>query len=153
MRLASSALELYITMHRVVEHCDTKFPWADMHARLTSEPGDFAELTYLLPQGHPVGKTIGAQAWRVNAGTTSPAKHETTNFIFHVISGSGSTTVKHVEAGNEYSLSWKQGDTFCVPSWHRFEHTAEQREDVFLFCFNDRPMLDALGWWRTPNDI
>jgi mannose-6-phosphate isomerase-like protein (cupin superfamily) len=124
-----------------------------MHQKLVSASGDYAEEEYLLPGSNPVGKTISAHACRIAAESTSPVKHETTNHIFHVIEGAGSTHVKHVEAGKEYTLTWKRGDTFCVPSWHRFEHTAAAGEDTFLFFFTDKPMLKvrALPPSRVPS--
>jgi gentisate 1,2-dioxygenase len=50
----------------------------------------------------------------------------------------------------EEEFVWEQGDTFCVPSWYRYQHFAGgDGEGVYLYRFDDRPMLDALGFYRA----
>lgn len=44
-------------------------------------------------------------------------------------------------------LKWKKGDTFCVPSWYRYQHTAGEDETVYLYRFDDKPMIEALGFF------
>lgn len=66
--------------------------------------------------------------------------------MYHVIEGSGYTTI-----GDE-KFDWTKGDTFCVPSWYPFQHFAngaEGDEPVYLYRFDDKPMLTALGFYRT----
>jgi gentisate 1,2-dioxygenase len=90
-----------------------------------------------------VGRVIGASAERLDAGASSPGMRETASSVYHVIEGSGYTKV------GEVSLSWKQGDTFCIPAWHRYQHFADGNGTVYLYRFDDRPMLNALGFYRV----
>jgi gentisate 1,2-dioxygenase len=45
-------------------------------------------------------------------------------------------------------MTWKTGDTFCVPSWNRYQHSATEDETVYLYRFDDWPMIEALGLYR-----
>ena len=90
----------------------------------------------------PVGKTIGASAERLNAGKSSPAIRETSSAVYHIIEGSGHTVI------NGKQITWRQGDTFCIPAWHEYQHFADQA-NVYFYRFDDKPMLRALGLYRT----
>lgn len=92
---------------------------------------------------HEVGRVIGASAERLDAGAESPSTLETASSVYHVIQGSGYSTV------GDQTLTWKQGDTFCIPAWHRYQHCANGSETVYLYRFDDRPMLKALGFYRV----
>ena len=85
---------------------------------------------------------IGASAERLCQGTGSPKRQETASSVYHVIQGSGSSII------GETTLTWKQGDTFCIPAWHPYQHTAYSGADVYLYRFDDKPMLSALGLYR-----
>lgn len=63
--------------------------------------------------------------------------------MFHVIEGSGYSIIN----GEKYT--WEKGDTFCVPSWHKYQHFADAGESVYLFRCHDIPMLKALGFYRV----
>lgn len=63
-----------------------------------------------------------------------------------MIAGAGHTTI----GDREYH--WEQGDTFCIPSWYPFQHFAHGEagaDAVYLYRFDDKPMLTALGFYRT----
>lgn len=90
-----------------------------------------------------VSRIIGASAERLRAGAHSPAVCETASSVYHVIEGSGSTSI------GDTTLKWKQGDTFCIPAWHRYQHSANGNERVYLYRFDDKPMLKALGFYRV----
>jgi gentisate 1,2-dioxygenase len=89
-----------------------------------------------------VSKTLSPSAERINAGTSSQQRRETASSVYHVIAGSG-----HSIIGDE-KIEWKQGDTFCIPSWYRYEHFAGKEETVYLYRFDDKPMIEALGFYR-----
>ena len=93
-----------------------------------------------------VSKTLGGLAERLNASKSSPPVQETASSVYHVIEGSG-----HSQIG-ETELTWKRGDTFCVPAWHRYEHFADAGETVYLYRFDDKPMLKALGFYRVQGE-
>lgn len=44
---------------------------------------------------------------------------------------------------------WEANDTFCIPSWHRYQHFANAGEAVYLYRFDDKPMIEALGFYRS----
>lgn len=129
------------------EAADMKFPWTSTQSKLDAAGGSFASMEYLLPSGRSVSTTIGAYASRVSAGQASPPVQETASNIFQVHSGSGHTEVVAPD-GKTYTLQWTKSDSFCIPSWHRFQIFAGD-EDVYLFSFSDKPMQVALGFWRS----
>lgn len=66
--------------------------------------------------------------------------------MYHVIEGSGYTTI------GDKKYMWERGDTFCIPSWYPFQHFTHGKEGdkaVYLYRFDDRPMLSSLGFYRT----
>jgi gentisate 1,2-dioxygenase len=89
-----------------------------------------------------VSKTLNPSAERICAGKASQERRETTSCVYHVISGRGKSVI------NDETLEWKVGDTFCVPSWHKYQHFAAEDETVYLYRFDDKPMIEALGFYR-----
>lgn len=63
--------------------------------------------------------------------------------MFHVIEGSGYSLI----GGKKHF--WKKADTFCVPSWYEYSHHASDSETVYLYRCHDKPMLEALGFYRV----
>jgi gentisate 1,2-dioxygenase len=90
-----------------------------------------------------VSKTLGGSAERLDADSSSPSRRETASFVYHVIEGKGYTDI----GGKKFD--WKGGDTFCIPSWHKFQHFASGEQTVYLYRFDDKPMLTSLGFYRT----
>lgn len=129
------------------EAADMKFPWTNMQKKLDAAGGTFASMEYLLPSGKSVSTTIGAYATRVAAGQATLPVQETASYIFQVHAGRGYTEVFD-PSGKKYTLQWTKSDSFCIPSWHRFQVFAED-EDIYLFSFSDKPMQVALGFWRS----
>lgn len=132
------------------EDCaDMKFPWKSMQARLDAQAGDHAECEYTLSNGKSVSTTIGAHAHRISAGKSSKPCQETTNYVFQVHAGKGWAEVSSSNGEKSYKLEWSKGDAFAIPSWYRFQIFADEGQDVYLFSFSDRPMLQNLGFWRS----
>ena len=71
---------------------------------------------------------------------------ETLSAIYHVVSGQGYTII------NDVKFEWKQGDTFCLPSWSRYQHFADSEATVYLYRCDDLPMLKALGFHRVEGE-
>lgn len=90
----------------------------------------------------PVSKTLGPSAERIDAGMSSTPRRETASSVYHVIEGKGYSNI------NSEKFEWKQGDTFCIPSWYRYGHFAGPEQTVYLYRFDDRPMVEALGFYR-----
>lgn len=70
-----------------------------------------------------VSRTLGGAAARIDVGKASPLVQETASSVYHVIQGSGYTTI----GGNKFS--WEKSDTFCIPSWHPYQHFASDNGD------------------------
>ncbi|GAB1215856.1 hypothetical protein ATERTT37_005054 [Aspergillus terreus] len=119
------------------------FPWRVMKEKLDSVPGKWATQRYLRADGREVSRVLGGCAERLDGGSSSPSRRETTSAVYHVITGSGYSMV------GEQRLTWEKGDTFCVPSWYKYEHHADAGETVYLYRFDDKPMIEALGFYRT----
>ncbi|HEX3550365.1 MAG TPA: cupin domain-containing protein [Candidatus Elarobacter sp.] len=118
-----------------------RYPWDDMQARLEADPGPYSYAEYAHRQtGGAISRVIGAAAERIARGSSSPTRRETAGVVYHVYRGRGTTTV-----GGE-QLQWEKGDTFCIPSWLPYRH--EAHKDTYLFRFDDRPVLDAIGAYR-----
>jgi gentisate 1,2-dioxygenase len=90
-----------------------------------------------------VSKTLGGRAERLNAGKSSTPIRETASSVYHVIEGNGYTEIEGQK------IFWGKHDTFCIPSWHKYQHFAGKDETVYLYRFDEKPMLDALGFYRT----
>jgi len=86
---------------------------------------------------------LGGAAERLYAGRSSPVVRETASSVYHIISGSGYTDIDGTH------FDWKEGDTFCIPSWQRYQHHAARDRTVYLYRFDDKPMLESLGFYRT----
>ena len=77
-----------------------------------------------------------------------PAEHtrahrHTGSSISLVVRGKGATIVEGKR------LEWERGDCFVLPPWVWHEHANGSRsEEVVLFSFNDRPVLEALNLYR-----
>jgi gentisate 1,2-dioxygenase len=91
-----------------------------------------------------LARTIGAQAERIDAGKRSPLRQDSASYIFHAHKGQGYT-----ELGDGRKLHWKSNDTFVIPSWVPFTHYSTGSEAAYLFSFNDIPVLEALGLYRS----
>jgi gentisate 1,2-dioxygenase len=119
--------------------CGLFVPWLTMQALLDAAGGEHSVADYATPLGRPVSRTLGAGAERLAAGARSGRRRTTASSVLHVYAGSGSTRV------GDTTLTWQRGDTFAVPAWTPFEHIADASATAYLFHFDDRPLLAALG--------
>ncbi|OCL00838.1 RmlC-like cupin [Cenococcum geophilum 1.58] len=118
------------------------FPWIKMQEQLDEMEGGWVSREYLKADGSYVSKTLGSSAERINRGASSPPVRETASSVYHVIVGSGYSEI----GGKKYE--WRIGDTFCIPSWYKYQHFAGSSETVYLYRFDDKPMIKALGFYR-----
>ncbi|RKK75252.1 hypothetical protein BFJ69_g7842 [Fusarium oxysporum] len=118
------------------------FSWDKMVAKLNTSSAEWVSEPYLRADGREIGRVIGASAEKLDAKAKSPSMLETASSVYHVIEGSGYSKIGDV------TLSWKRGDTFCVPAWHRYQHFSDENK-VYLYRFDDKPMLKALGFYRV----
>lgn len=118
------------------------FPWPEMKEKLDGTAGDWVTRRYLKDDGSEVSRVLGGCAERIWAFTSSAPQRETTSAIYHVIAGRGRSVI------GEKEYVWEEGDTFCIPAWYRYQHFADG-ETVYLYRFDDKPMIDALGFYRS----
>ena len=123
------------------------WPWREMQARLDAAGRPFAKRDYRKADGSNLSLIIGCSAERLDPGHTSPVRQETAAIIYHVISGSGSAKI-----GDE-TFDMEQSDTFCVPSWKKYEIKASDDAPLYLYRYDDRPMLQALGFYRNADFV
>ncbi|ORY57691.1 RmlC-like cupin domain-containing protein [Leucosporidium creatinivorum] len=124
--------------------------WKDMKARLDAKEGSTARLEYTvdsMPEKH-ASRTMAAYALRINENATTAAIHDTCNHIFHCVSGSGFTIISNPATGEEKKIDWTNKGTWCIPSWHKFTHTAIEGT-AYLFTYNDFPTLEKLGFYAS----
>ncbi|KAH7304654.1 RmlC-like cupin domain-containing protein [Rhexocercosporidium sp. MPI-PUGE-AT-0058] len=119
------------------------FPWSEMQGKLDEQAGDWVSRPYLKADGREISRTLGGSAERLSANKKAPKIQETSSAVYHVVAGSGYSVI-----GDE-TKSWKKGDTFCIPAWYEYQHFAGEQETVYLYRFDDKPMLKALGFYRV----
>jgi gentisate 1,2-dioxygenase len=128
-----------------------KYEWAPTyealvrHAKVSDgSPYDGVLMNYINPKtGGPVMQTIGASMQLLRAGEHTKAHRHTGSFIYQVAKGKGYSII------NGQRFDWQERDIFCVPSWAFHEHAnLSESDDACLFCFNDLPIMKALGLYR-----
>ena len=99
------------------------------------------KLRYINPLtgGAPM-PTIGACMQLLPAGFRGKRHRSTDGTVYSVVEGSGTAVI----GGRRFDFAAR--DTFVVPSWATLSFEAP--EDVVLFSFSDRPVLEAIGLLR-----
>jgi gentisate 1,2-dioxygenase len=129
--------------------CDAERALKGIAASGHRDAHDGVLLEYSHPiTGGPTMPTIGCWVQLIPPGeSTTPHRH-TSSTIYHVVEGTGVTTVGQKKgAGNP--LAWGAHDCFFVPSWnwHHFENKSK-KEPAIIFSVTDRPVLESLGLFR-----
>lgn len=128
-----------------------KYEWAPTYEALqryartsAGSPFDGVHMEYVNPAtGGPVMPTIGASMQLLRPGERTLAHRQVGNFVYQCAKGEGHSTI------NGRRFDWRERDIFVVPAWMYHEHAnASDREDACLFCFNDLPVMRALGLYR-----
>jgi gentisate 1,2-dioxygenase len=88
----------------------------------------------------PSMPAIGLVIERLEAGKNWAERRTTSNRLFTVMSGAGSSNV----AGN--AVSWSRGDTFLVPSSNWVGHRASQ--DAVLLEMSDEPLMRFANYFQ-----
>lgn len=114
----------------------------------TTGDAAYATYTYTQADGKALSYIIGGEAERVGAQSVSPKRRETCSRVFHVYQGTGYTEVDDGN-GDKKVLKWTTSDTFAVPSWYSVIHHNDSNEAAYLFSYNDKPLLENLGLYRS----
>ena len=128
-----------------------KYQWEPTYEALLNyakaaeaNPYDCHLMHYTNPvTGGHVMSTMGASMQLLMPGFAGKAHRHTGSFLYQVAKGRGHSII------NGRRFDWQEHDIFCVPSWAWHEHVnASQTEDACLFCFNDLPAIEAMGFYR-----
>lgn len=128
-----------------------KYPWEPAYEALQraaraedGSPFDGIIMEYVNPlTGGPVMPTIGASMQLLRPGERTRAHRHTGSFVYQCAKGRGWSVID----GRRFD--WGERDVFVLPSWALHEHAnVSETEDACLFCFNDLPVLRALGLYR-----
>lgn len=89
--------------------------------------------------------SIALDVLQLPAGAEAGQVRETSNAIYAVMAGEGS-----IEVQGEV-FEWSFGDTVAVPAWQAHELRAGPG-GARLLKVSDRPLMQALGWFRSAPD-
>jgi len=133
--------EKHQKVERLVQTSPYRFKREDIARRLDAaqadpEGFDGPRITLEAPTMPPMRLVME----RLSSGTRTRRYRTTANIIFHVVEGTGESTV-----GDE-SFVWSHGDTFVAPGWHGIGHRATS--DAQLFVLSDEPLLRFSNYYR-----
>jgi gentisate 1,2-dioxygenase len=107
------------------------------------DPFDGIVLRFVNPlTGGPTLPTMSCEIQMLRPGEQTRSHRHTSSTIYHVFKGEGSTTV------GETRHEWQEGDTFTVPYWQWHQHANHRGKEAILFVMNDKPVMDAFGFYR-----
>ncbi len=126
-----------------------RYRWEDTEKTfkaLGENPGDPYDgllLRYVNPlTGGPTLPTFSCEIQMLRPGETTKSHRHTSTAIYHAFKGKGYTVV------GAKRFEWKKGDSFTVPLWTPHRHGNDAREEAVLFSMNDRPLMEALDFYR-----
>ena len=106
-------------------------------------PYEGIALEYTHPQtGGPVMPTMSCRIQLLRRGEKLKARRVTGSSVFHVVQGRGRTLIDGTP------FDWAKGDIVALPSWALHEHANTGAGDAILFSISDRPVIEALGFYR-----
>ena len=104
-------------------------------------------LEYTNPQtGGPVMPTMSCRVQMIRKGEKLKPRRVTGSSVFHIVQGSGRSVIEGK------AFDWEKGDIIALPSWAQHAHANTGTEDAILFSISDRPVLEALGFYREQTD-
>jgi gentisate 1,2-dioxygenase len=78
----------------------------------------------------------------IRKGEKTRAKRVTGSSVFHVVRGRGRSVI------DGKTFDWEKGDIVALPSWAEHDFASTGADDAILFSISDRPVLEALGFYR-----
>jgi len=126
-----------------------RYRWEDTEKTLQAlgekpgDPFDGIVLRFVNPlTGGPTLHTLSCEIQMLRPGEQTKSHRHTSSTIYHVFKGQGFTI-----AGDSRH-DWEEGDTFTVPFWQWHHHGNVSHAESILFVMNDRPVMDAFGFYR-----
>ena len=106
-------------------------------------PYEGIALEYTHPQtGGPVMPTIACGIQLIRRGEKLKPRRVTGSSVFTVVQGQGRSVI------DGQAFDWSKGDIIALPSWALREHANTGAGDAILFSISDRPVIEALGFYR-----
>jgi 1-hydroxy-2-naphthoate dioxygenase len=90
--------------------------------------------------------TLAMGVQLVKPGEIAEAHRHTGSMIYHAFRGGGVTTI------GDKDFEWSEGDSFTIPQWQWHKHVNRAKDPAILFVMNDKPVLDALGFYREESE-
>jgi gentisate 1,2-dioxygenase len=107
------------------------------------DPFDGIVLRFVNPlTGGATLPTMSCEIQMLRPGEKTKSHRHTSSAIYHVFKGKGFTMV------GDTRHDWEEGDTFTAPFWQWHHHENNARSEAVLFVMNDRPVMDAFGFYR-----
>jgi 1-hydroxy-2-naphthoate dioxygenase len=126
-----------------------RYRWQDTEKTfraLGEKPGDPHDgllLRFVNPlTGGPTLHTLSCEMQMLRPGEQTKPHRHTSSAIYHVFKGKGSTII------GDTRHDWEEGDTFTVPFWSWHHHGNPSSNEAVLFVMNDRPIMEAFGFFR-----
>jgi gentisate 1,2-dioxygenase len=126
-----------------------RYAWQETEKALASmaeAPGDPFD-GILLRYADPIGggstmATMNCEIQMFRPGEKGRGHRHTHTVVYHAFRGSGTTKI------GDQEFNWQQGDSFVVPLWNWHAHENNSKAPAILFSINDRPAIEALGFFR-----
>lgn len=107
------------------------------------DPYDGIVLQYTNPvTGGPTLPTFSCAIQMIRPAEKTASHRHTSSAIYHVFRGKGATVI------GDQRFEWEEGDSFVVPLWHYHRHENSHDRSAVLFVLSDKPVMDALGFYR-----
>jgi len=126
-----------------------RYSWKETESALRvlgerpGDPFDGILLRFVNPlTGGPTLPTLSCEMQMLRPGEQTKPHRHTSTAIYHVFEGKGYTVI------GDTRYDWETGDTFVIPLWRWHHHGSSSRGSAVLFVMNDRPVMDALGFYR-----
>ena len=126
-----------------------RYKWEDTEKTLKTsgerpgDPYDGILLRYVHPvTGGPTLPTLSCEIQMLRPGEQTKAHRHTSSAIYHVFKGKGFTVI------GDTRFDWEEGDSFTVPLWRDHRHGNTAHAEAVLFVMNDRPVMEAFGFYR-----
>jgi gentisate 1,2-dioxygenase len=126
-----------------------RYSWRESEAALQAmaevpgDPYDGLLMHYVDPlTGGTTLPTMSCELQMLRPREKGRSHRHTYTVVYHAFRGSGTTWI-----GNQ-RFDWEQGDSFVVPLWNWHAHENKSSEAAILFSINDRPAIEALGFFR-----
>jgi gentisate 1,2-dioxygenase len=112
-------------------------------AESPGDPFDGVHLRYVDPvTGGATLPSMSCEIQLLRPGEQGRTHRHTYTVVYHAFRGHGTTLI------GDKRFDWEQGDSFVVPLWNWHVHESRSREPAVLFSINDRPAIEALGFYR-----